>query len=94
MPARQPAAGSTIAPAPAAQPTAATAGTGTGRGVPPVNRDDCPATHPVKGNRGSRSTADWIYHPPGSRSYAATDPEECFASATDAEAAGYREPRS
>lgn len=30
---------------------------------------------------------------PGSRSYAATDSEECFASAMDPEAAGYRAPR-
>ena len=67
---------------------------GASRGVRPVSRDDCPASHPIKGNQGSRSTEDWIYHPPGSRSYAATDPEECFASAADAEASGYRAPRN
>jgi hypothetical protein len=54
--------------------------------VPPISKDDCPPSHPIKGNQGSRSTTDWIYHPPGSRSYAATDPEECFATAADAEA--------
>jgi hypothetical protein len=31
-----------------------------------------------------------IYHVPGSRYYAVTDPEECFATVEDAEAAGYR----
>jgi micrococcal nuclease len=82
--------------APATAPSAPkpTAATQAGRGVPPISKDDCPASHPVKGNQGSRSTADWIYHPPGSRSYAVTDPEECFATAADAEAAGYRAPRN
>ena len=75
------------APKPTAAPQA-------DRGVPPISKDDCPPSHPIKGNRGSRSTTDWIYHPPGSPSYGATDPEECFAAAADAEAAGYRAPRN
>ena len=60
--------------------------------VLPLNKDDCPPTHPVKGNQGSRSTEEWIYHVPGGRSYAATDPGERFATAADAEAAHYRAP--
>jgi outer membrane biosynthesis protein TonB len=74
----------TAAPAPAKAPS---------RGVRPVGRA-CPSSHPIKGNQGSRSTDEWIYHPQGSQSYNATDPEECFASAADAEAAGYRAPRN
>jgi hypothetical protein len=64
------------------------------RGVAPTSARDCPSTHPIKGNQGSRSTNEWIYHPPGSRSYAATAPEECFATAAEAAAAGYRAPRN
>ena len=63
--------------------------------VPPVTIDDCPASHPIKGNRAGRQAnrpADPIYHLPESRWYDATDPEECFATAGDAEAAGYRAP--
>lgn len=75
------------------KPTTAPTG-GAGSGVPPISKDDCPPTHPIKGKRGSRSTTDWIYHPPGGGSYAATDPEECFATAADAETAGHRAPRN
>jgi hypothetical protein len=60
----------------------------------PVSRGTCPATHPIKGNRGSRSTAEWIYHLPSGSFYAATDPEECFANEADAQAAGYRRSRA
>jgi heme-degrading monooxygenase HmoA len=51
----------------------------------------CPATHPVKGNH-SRA-GDFIYHVPGSQFYDRTEAEVCFASATEAEAAGFRAPR-
>lgn len=54
--------------------------------VPPVTLSDCPATHPVKGNVG----ASLIYHLPGGAYYTRTYPEACFATAPDAEAAGYR----
>ena len=66
-----------------------------GASVPPISKDDCPASHPVKGNNAGRveeRPLDPIYHVPESRWYAATDPEDCFASAADAEAAGYRAP--
>lgn len=46
---------------------------------------ECPAAAPIKGNRDSM-----IYHVPGGGSYSRTRPEDCFASAADAEAAGYR----
>jgi len=46
---------------------------------------NCPASHPIKGNRSSM-----IYHQPGGEFYAQTRPEDCFASPADAEAAGYR----
>jgi len=63
--------------------------------VPPLDRDNCRDDHPIKGNKAGRQASrpqDPIYHVPGSRYYAATDPEECFATAEDAEAAGYRAP--
>jgi hypothetical protein len=63
--------------------------------VPPLDMNTCPVTHPVKGNKAGHQAsrpADPIYQVPGSRYYAATDPEECFATAEDAEAAGYRVP--
>ena len=63
--------------------------------VPPITINDCPFSYPVKGNRAGRQVerpVDPIYHVPGRRYYAATDPEECFATAADAEAAGYRAP--
>jgi hypothetical protein len=75
----------------AAEPAALPLGTS----VAPVSKDDCPVTHPIKGNRSGRQASrpsDPIYHTPSSRWYAVTDPEECFATAADAEAAGYRAP--
>lgn len=54
-----------------------------GRAAP--NGMECPATHPLKGNRQTM-----IYHQPGGEFYAATRPEDCFATPADAESAGYR----
>lgn len=51
----------------------------------------CPASHPIKGNRGSMGAL--IYHVPGGRNYDRTKPEACFATEADAQAAGYRAPR-
>jgi hypothetical protein len=45
---------------------------------------ECPSEYPVKGNEESM-----LYHGPGGRSYAVTQPEFCFASEPEAEAAGY-----
>jgi hypothetical protein len=56
--------------------------------VAPASERDCPASAPVKGNAGSM-----IYHLPGSTFYSRTEPEECFATAADAQRAGYRAPR-
>jgi hypothetical protein len=64
-------------------------------GVPPLDINTCPDSHQIKGNKAGRQAnrpIDPIYHVPGSRWYAATDPEECFATVEDAEAAGYRAP--
>jgi hypothetical protein len=82
--------------APAAPPTAAPPPPSPAQGaerrsavsVAPADEWNCPASHPFKGNRNSM-----IYHPPGGRSYNKTTPEECFASAEDAVAAGYRAPK-
>lgn len=48
----------------------------------------CPPGRPVKGNHSYYG--DWIYHLPGWTYYNATVPEACFATASDAERAGYR----
>ena len=57
--------------------------------VRPASEYDCPASHPIKGNRGD----DWIYHAPGTTYFSRTKPEECFATEADARAAGYRAPK-
>lgn len=49
---------------------------------------NCPEGYPIKGNRSS--SGEWIYHVPGGQFYERTSPEECFATARDAQAAGYR----
>ncbi|CAN7193307.1 hypothetical protein LJR045_000525 [Microbacterium sp. LjRoot45] len=56
----------------------------------PASKTSCPKAYPIKGNQTTRHTSDWIYHVPGGRYYAATHPEECFATETAARAAGYR----
>lgn len=48
----------------------------------------CPATQPIKGN--INDAGEHIYHVPGGASYAVTQPELCFATTVDAEAAGFR----
>lgn len=48
----------------------------------------CPEGYPVKGNLSS--SGERIYHVPGGQAYQRTDPEACFATAADAQAAGYR----
>ncbi len=61
-------------------------------GVPPLDGQHCPPTHPVKGNIGEFNR---IYHEPGrSPNYELTRPERCFSSAAAAEAAGFRPPRN
>lgn len=50
-------------------------------------QQDCPSSHPVKGNADSG-----LYHVPGSSSYSQTVPEFCFTTAQAAEAAGFEAP--
>ena len=57
-------------------------------GIPPTDASTCPANHPIKGNKSSK-----IYHVVADPSYKATKPEVCFATTTDAVAAGYRAPK-
>jgi hypothetical protein len=71
-------------PAATATPTATPAG-GDGTSYPPISENDCPDYAPIKGNQSG------IYHVPDGAYYDVTDPEECFATETDAQAAGYRE---
>ena len=56
----------------------------------PLDEWNCPQSHPIKGNHGK---TDWIYHAPGTTYFSRTKPEECFATAAEAETAGYRAPR-
>lgn len=49
------------------------------------DRYPCPQSRPVKGNEDSM-----IAHEPGDRYYSVTNPEQCFATMSDAEAAGFR----
>ena len=63
--------------------------------VAPITKDDCPADYPVKGNKSGcqeERLVDPMYHVSGLRWYAVPDPEECFATAAYAEAAGNRAP--
>lgn len=76
------------APLSFAAPVQQAADAGPRRGVP--QGTSCPEGLPVKGNQGSNG---WIYHDYSSPNYDRTQPEECFATAADAEAAGYRAPR-
>lgn len=76
------------APLSFAAPVQPAADAGPRRGVP--QGSSCPEGLPVKGNQGSNG---WIYHDYSSSNYDRTQPEECFATAADAEAAGYRAPR-
>ena len=59
--------------------------------LPPTN-DQCPASHPIKGNLSRNNVL--IFHIPGSNNYERTKPEACFATEADAEAAGFRKARS
>jgi micrococcal nuclease len=70
---------SKAAPAPKATPAPSGGGSS-----PQVSGNDCPSAAPIKGNQSG------IYHMPGDQSYERTNPEECFASEEDAQAAGYR----
>ena len=55
----------------------------------PITGTDCASDKPIKGNASSK-----IYHIPGSSGYASTIPEACFATETEAEAAGYRKSKN
>lgn len=74
-------------PAPTPATPAAGAASSAGSGLRPSG-GTCPETHPIKGNRSS--SGELIYHVPTGRFYDQTQPEACFATPEDAEAAGYR----
>src|SRR4051812_34262328 len=64
-----------------------TVATGGGRGVHPISQHDCPASAPLKG------TFNRNYIGPGDLQYSRADPQVCFTTDGDAEAAGYRRTR-
>jgi hypothetical protein len=76
---------SASASASASATSSATANPSAGGAVPTISEDDCPPSAPIKGNQSSG-----IYHVPSGNYYDVTDPEECFATPQDAEAAGCR----
>ena len=53
------------------------------------DKHPCPQSRPVKGNEDSM-----IAHQPGDRYYGVTNPEQCFTTMGDAEAAGFRPARA
>jgi micrococcal nuclease len=55
-----------------------------GGSYPPISQNSCPNSAPIKGNQSG------IYHVPGGQFYDRINPEECFASESNAQAAGYR----
>jgi micrococcal nuclease len=63
--------------------SSATVQPSSGGAVAPISENDCPPNAPIKGNQSG------LYHVPGGAYYDVTNPEECFATASDAEAAGY-----
>ena len=73
------------APPPPVAPDIPSAPASGGGSYPPISQNSCPASAPIKGNQSSG-----IYHVPGGQFYGRTNPEECFASESDAQAAGYR----
>lgn len=72
--------------APAVTPTTRPAAPKQTRYAP--NGGNCPANAPIKGNHSS--SGELIYHVPGGAFYSRTNPEDCFATASDARNAGYR----
>jgi hypothetical protein len=62
-----------------------------GGGVPPSSSGTCAAEHPVKGL--TNADGRQVYRLTSSTRYAATKAEVCFASAEEAQAAGYQAAR-
>jgi len=75
----------TSSPQPSASASAGAAGGGGGGSAPPISENKCLPGYPIKGNGDSG-----IYHVPGGAYYDVTNPEQCFATEQDAQAAGYR----
>jgi len=71
-------------PPPSAPDISSAPASGGGGSYPPISQNSCPGSAPIKGNQSG------IYHVPGGQYYGRTNPEECFASELDAQAAGYR----
>jgi hypothetical protein len=57
-------------------------------GTGALGRNTCPTSQPVKGNITERG--DRIYHVAGGTFYPQTNPEACFATPQEAQAAGFR----
>jgi hypothetical protein len=90
VPAAPGSASAPIATAPATADATATV-PATGQGAAALSDGACPPNFPIKGN--IRSDGAKIYHLPNDPTYARTHAEQCFATAADAQAAGFRAPR-
>ena len=79
----------------ASPPTPPSTTQAVGAGVAPISRNECPSSHPIKASRSGGDpgrAGTGIYYAPASGPYLAVDAEICFATAADAEAAGFRPP--
>lgn len=63
-------------------------------GVPPLAKDTCPSTHPIKGNFTTLSGERCIYHLPGQSFYKKTLPERCYATEVEAVRDGCRKSKA
>jgi len=90
VPAAPGSASAPIATAPATANATATV-PATGQGAAALSDGACTPNFPIKGN--IRSDGTKIYHLPNDSTYARTHAEQCFATADDAQAAGFRAPR-
>lgn len=61
-------------------------------GVKPLNKKECPTSHPIKGNitQRGKNKGEKIFHVPKGRSYKRTHPERCFKNVAEAKKAGFR----
>lgn len=50
----------------------------------PVAANQCPTSHPIKGDFTPASGARCTFHAPGGQLYETTKPEKCYASPADA----------
>lgn len=73
---------------PEPEPETPSTPTATSGSVPPLPGGSCPSDAPIKGNLSS--SGELIYHVRGGQFYNKTNAEQCFATESDAQDAGFR----